>query len=228
MKPIILGLLLAASVATAQPFTTTSYTNTPAALLPDNDPSGLASSFVVSGLAGVITNIQVTLDITGGFNGDLYAYLVSPTGQLVVLLNRSGVSASSTYGYGDAGLNITLDSTAGLGYQNIHDYQTSVVPGSGSQLTGIWAPDGRNLDPASAGSVFDATSPSTALSDYFGADPNGTWRFFIADLSLGGQSTVQSVALNIVTAVPEPQTWGLVASGLVVALLAQRRQLLRK
>jgi subtilisin-like proprotein convertase family protein len=41
-----------------------------------------------------------------------------------------------------------------------------------------------------------------------GTSPNGTWSLFIADLSGGGVSTVQSWGLQMdIVAVPEVETW---------------------
>jgi len=95
----ILTLMTVLAVTTAawgQNLITTNITvNT---VVPDNNPSGLAEAFTISGVSGAISNVTVSLDVTGGFNGDLYAYLAGPGG-FAVLLNRSGVSGTSTYGY---------------------------------------------------------------------------------------------------------------------------------
>jgi subtilisin-like proprotein convertase family protein len=215
---LILGLLLAAATLPAQ--VTTSYTNSPGQLLPDNDPDGYGSVFNVSGLGGMIANVEVGMDVTGGYNGDLYAYLVSPTGQIAILLNRMGVSAANAYGYNTAGFNITLDSAPAN--NNEHDYESFGPNYSGGQLTGTWAPDGRNISPNSTGSLFDSTASTMGLDNDFGTDPNGTWLFFIADLSPGSQSTLQNVTLTISTA-PEPQTWAILAGGVALFGLVRRR-----
>ena len=94
----------------------------------------------------------------------------------------------------------------------------------GGQLTGTWAADGRNLDPLSAGSAFDAAGTGANLSVFQNTDGNGVWTVFIADLSSGGgPATLNSLALTIMT-VPEPQTWVMVGGGLaVLGLLRDRR-----
>jgi len=192
-----------------------SFTNNANTVIPDGNPVGFVSTLTVSGLTNV-SSIQVTLDITGGFNGDLYAYLVGPQGQLAVLLNRVGLGSANPFTYGDAGFNITLTS----GALNIHNYQDYVIPTG--QLTGTWSPDGRNISPNSAPSVFDTAATTANLDLFAGTVPNGTWTLFIADLaSGGGQATLVSWGLTIVT-VPEPQTWMLVAGGFG-AMLALRR-----
>jgi len=187
------------------------------AAVPDGNPVGISSSLTVGGLSGDIATVQVSLDITGGYNGDLYAYLTGPQGQVAVLLNRSGVSGSNPFGYDNPGFNITLSD---ISANNIHDYQAvnySLDPVTG-QLTGMWAPDGRNLDPQSDGSAFDsAPETSAALGSLAGTSADGTWTLFVADLSGGGQSTLVSWGLTVVT-VPEPRAWTMLGSGLLLLM----------
>src|ERR1044071_4139758 len=56
-------------------------------VVPDNNASGLAFTFNVPGSPLMITDVSVNLNIAGGWNGDLYAYLSHGSG-FVVLLNR--------------------------------------------------------------------------------------------------------------------------------------------
>lgn len=196
---LLLGLL--ALNAWSQSLTG-SFTNSTASAIPDGSPVGLMEQFNVSGMGISISNVQVTLDITGGFNGDLYAYLVSPQGQLAVLLNRPGVTGSNPFGYGDAGMNITLD---GQATSNIHDYASGGL-GSYSLIGTTWAADGRNVNPLAAGGVLYGTSTAANLSTFQNTDANGVWTFFIADLGAGGgTANLNGVILTIMT-VPEPQT----------------------
>ena len=210
-------LLLVATWLPAQGLTS-SYTNSPNAGITDGSPVGLVQQFTVSGLGGSISNIQVTLDITGGFNGDLYAYLAGPQGQLAVLLNRPGITTGNPFGYGDAGMNITLD---GLAMNNIHDYGSM----SGYSLTGTtWAADGRNIDPQSAGSVFSAAGTGANLSLFQNTDANGVWTLFIADLSTGGGTANLHNAILTILTVPEPQSVVmLIGGGLIMGLWLRRR-----
>ena len=194
-----------------------SYTNSPGTIIPDGNPVGVVESFNVTSLSGSITNVQVTLDITGGFNGDLYAYLVSPQGEFVVLLNRPGVTGSNPFGYGDAGMNITLDGLAG---NNIHDYASGSYSLSGT----TWAADGRNVNPQAAGGVIYGTATTANFSLFQTTDPNGVWTFFIADLGAGGGSaSLNNVVLTIMT-VPEPQAWVMLGGGLAVLEFLRYRQ----
>jgi len=70
----------------------------------------------VGGSLARLTDITVTLDISGGYNGDLYGYL-SYNGALVPLMNRVGVNGSNPFGSADSGFAVTLVSS---GYGNIH------------------------------------------------------------------------------------------------------------
>jgi len=219
MKTILLSLLLGLLALTGRSQSlTSSYTNSTITTIPDGSPVGLMEQFTVSGVGGSVSNVQVTLDITGGFNGDLYAYLVDPQGQLVVLLNRPGVTGGNPFGYADAGMSITLD---GLATNNIHDYGSTL----GYNLIGTtWAADGRNTNPQSAGGLLYGTPTTANLSLFQNTDANGVWTFFIADLATGGGSaSLNNVILSIMT-VPEPQTWLMLGGGLALLGLLQRRK----
>ena len=65
----------------------------------------LASDLVVSGIDGMLTDVNVTLDIMHTWDRDLEAYLVSPAGTRVELFTRVG-------GRGDNFSNTTLDDEA--------------------------------------------------------------------------------------------------------------------
>jgi subtilisin-like proprotein convertase family protein len=193
--------------------------------IPDADPNGVALSGNVSGLAGTISGVTVSLNLTNGYNGDFYAYLTGPNGGYAVLLNRVGVSNNVTAtGYANPGLDVTFVSGGG----DIHYYQSlNPVYNSGGQLTGNWAPDGRNLDPTSSPSLFGSTAPSATLSSFTGTNPNGLWVLFVADFSNGGLGSVSTWGLNITTtSVPEPSTVPLlVAGGAFMAWFAHRRRI---
>ncbi|MES2658777.1 MAG: proprotein convertase P-domain-containing protein [Verrucomicrobiota bacterium] len=178
--------------------------------IPDNDPVGLTNTQNVSatGLTS-ITGITVDLTFTGGWNGDLYAYLVHGSG-FSVLLNRPGRSDAAQDGSGTAGFTITLDDSAS---PEIH----TAIPMSGGNVAGTYRPDGRAVDPSA---VLDTHARTATLASFDGLDPNGTWTLFVADQSAGGTATLQSWGLHI-TAVPEP-------SSLVLTLLASGALLLRR
>lgn len=224
-KQLALTAALVLSLGTAALADTTTTNNFAAnQTVPDADANGLALNGTVSGLSGKIVNVNVTLDITNGFNGDLYAYLVGPNGGFAVLFNRVGVSNNaSAFGYGNAGFDITLsDSSA----NDVHYYQ-NFGPGynAAGQLTGTWQTDGINIDPGTNTPAAFLTAGQTAmLASLDGVDANGVWTLFLADMSSGGVATVNNWGLVIT--VPEPTTLALGAMGL--GLVAWHRKRARK
>jgi subtilisin-like proprotein convertase family protein len=192
MKKLILIAVLA-SLASLSSFATLYTTNwnggfANSGVIPDNNLSGWSDTRTVGAIpAGTFTSLAVTLNLSGGWNGDLYAYLVHSSG-FSVLLDRvgTGVSGVSAFGYGDAGMNVTLASSG----TSIHQYGGNST--FSSAPTGTWMTD----------------NTSGSLGSFLSTNPNGTWSLFIADLSGGGVSTVQSWGLQMdIVAVPEVETW---------------------
>lgn len=161
----------------------------------------------MAGMESSLVSVSVGLQVSGGWNGDLYAYL-SYGDNMVVLLNRVGRISDSVapFGYNDQGLHITL----GTSGTDIHDYR-SVGNYSGAIQNPAfgWSADGRNADPAAVGF---GSSRNTSLADFQGVNPNGTWTLFFADVSGGGASRLDNWSLNI-EAVPEPVTVSLAIAG---------------
>jgi subtilisin-like proprotein convertase family protein len=216
------GILLVSLVTLASRadlITNLTVTASPGTAIADANKVGVVSHVTVSGMFGYMTDIQVALNITGGFNGDLYAYLISPQGSMIVLLNRVGLNSANPFGYSDAGFNITLQA-AGF---DIHDYGSHSPTFSSGQLTGVWMPDRRMIDGQSPAGYFDAAGTGNNLDSLYGSDPNGDWTLFVADLSSPGQSTLVSWGLTIAT-VPEPQTWALLVGGGLMLLVAGRHR----
>jgi subtilisin-like proprotein convertase family protein len=187
--------------------------------IPDNNASGVTSTKDFSSSISRIGDVNVTLKINGNFNGDIFGYLSHGSGYSV-LLNRVGRVAGNDLGYGDGGVNITLDDTASNG--DIHIYRLK-LSGShstalGGPLSGLWSPDGRTADPAL---VRDTDPRGAFLSSFYNTDPNGKWTLFLADLAPGGTSTLESWGLEITT-IPEPANWALMVLGGFVLLFASR------
>jgi subtilisin-like proprotein convertase family protein len=159
-------------------------------LIPDGNLSGWSDTRNVSTMpGGTLQGVAVNLNLSSGWTGDLYAYLVHGSG-FSVLLNHVGQGTGSnptlTYGYGAGTMNVTLadDGFNGLGLLNsIHGY-------GGGSVAGNWNPD------------------SAGLASFVGTSPNGTWSLFMADLSTGELTTVGSWGLQMdIVAVPEIETW---------------------
>lgn len=187
----ILILLLAAPWAQA----TLTQVDT-GGVIPAGNPVGSVFTATFSGTDGLnpyptVSQLTVNLNITGGYNGDLYAYLIAPNGTLVVLMNQPGVAVNGFGAYG-AGMNITLQdgATANGSIQNVT---------SGSVLSG----------------TYNAAGGSTALSAFDGSQVNGVWTLYFADLASGTGSPTLTWSIGL-TPVPEPVE---LALGLFAAML---------
>lgn len=208
LAPFLAALPLSAAVL---------IVNTPVnTTIPDDSSTGLFSQISVA-TEGTVDSISVGLNISPAigstaFLGDLYAYLQHDSG-LSVLLNRPGRRTGETLGYDDnQSLSVTF-SDAGTG--DIHSYRT-VLSGNdaaplASALTGTWIPDGRTTDPSL---VLATDNPSARLTVFDGANLQGNWRMFVADISGGALHRFDSWSLTVnYSPVPEP------AAGAVLAAL---------
>jgi subtilisin-like proprotein convertase family protein len=204
---IFLPLLLAAGLLGASAQSTVFTTNwsdsfANGAVVPDNDLNGWVDSRVITDASGLtVGSVEVSLNLSGGINGDIYAYLWHD-GIMSILLDRVGTPANAGYGYLDTGFNVTLSDAATYSIHNYQDYDPIYNNGS---VTGTWQPDGSGL------SVFQGT----------GLD--GTWSLFLADESSGGVMTVNSWGLNI-AATPEPSAVALFVVGITSLLLFRQRR----
>lgn len=183
--------------------------------IPDNDPTGIAFTVDVQNADPTITNVSLSLETSGGFNGDLYAYL-SFGSDLAVLLNRPGVSSSNAFGFSDSGFDVTFSDAEPFA----PDPHTT--GGSGGPVSGTFGSDARGISPLSAPADFDTAPRSISLSNFEGQNPNGIWTFFIADVSSGSVATIESVQLSIETVIPEESTIGILF-GLIALGVAIRR-----
>jgi subtilisin-like proprotein convertase family protein len=204
--------------------TTTTSQSFPVNLaVPDNNAVGISSTMAFTTPIVGLTDLNVTLNLSGTFNGDVYAYLRhEDSGAFAVLLNRPGRRTADLLGYSDDGLNVTFDDQATNG--DIHNYRMTLsgnhTTALAGQLTGSWAPDGRAIDPFN---VLDTDPRTSLLAAFSGIDPRGDWTLFVADASAGAGSTVASWGLQAVGVVPEPGSWILLTIGGAAFLLATRR-----
>ena len=186
----VLGVALAAK-ATQYSYDFTGLNTT----IPDANPVGVANSQTIalgtlpSGTTTSIVNVDVRLNISGGYNGDLYGYLVLQSADssttTAILLNRIGQTGGD-FGNSGAGINVTL---SGSGMTDIHNAAFGAV-------SGTYQPDG-----------------GTTLASFNGVNANGTWTLFLADLSGGDTATLNSWGIDI-SVVPEPITWALMSFAL--------------
>ena len=162
--------------------------------VPDIPSLGLVSVLNVASPIGSLSDVNVTLNISNGWNGDLFAYLVHESGY-AVLLNRVGKTGSNPLGYSDAGLNVTLDDQAA---NDVHTYRLSLFGNHNTPLAGAltnsWQPDGRAEDPSL---VLNTTPRTDMLSAFNGMNPNGEWVLFVEDDATGDISTLVSWGLEL-------------------------------
>lgn len=178
----------------------------------DGNLTGIESTINVSGLGPnehTVESFTLSLNITGGRNGDLYAYLTHD-GVTAVLLNRVG-RGDVAGGYSDAGFAVTFTALGA----DVHTYQSGVYALDGSgRLTGTWAADGRTTSPFV---VTSGDSRGSGLSAFTGTSSAGDWTLFLADVNGNAvQGTLDSWSMDM-TAVPEPAN---VALGIFGGLFA--------
>jgi hypothetical protein len=179
-------------------------------VVPDGVASGLAS---VRGVTGVAPGARVSVGLTlsgvgpGMLNGDLFATLshedaAGVVDGYVVLLNRPGKRAGDDEGYRDNGLSVTFGADAAL--PDVHSYRLELTGSHstplGAALTGRWAPDRREVDPAL---VLDVDPRGRSLEVFEGVDPSaGRWVLFVSDLLAGGQARLDAWSLEFTPLVP--------------------------
>lgn len=187
--------------------------------IPDANPTGISDTIVVAGLPVTLSDVNVWINVSGQFNGDLYAYL-DYNGRSVILLNRMGKASGSPFGSSTAGFgsgswyNFKFDDSSAL--IDIH----SATGTLGSPMTGTYNTDRRTADPMY---VTDASTRGSSLSSFTG-DPNGNWTLFFSDMASENSSTLVSWGMEI-TAVPEPSNvaLGLFGGMSILALAARSR-----
>lgn len=191
--------------------------------IPDGNLNGRADVRTITEVEGVIQDVNVFLDFRGigpdgGWNGDIYASLQHGSGYSV-LLNRVGRAAGRAYGSTGNGFEILLDDSAAGG--DIHQHSPL---GSGEMLSGIFAPDGRNLSPIDSLAAFEAAPRSALLDAFVGLPVAGDWTLLVIDASSGGTLELREWGLRIdydpAKTVPEPLSavWlGLIAAGMAAA-----------
>ncbi len=172
------GVLMAAvmpSAAAAQSFsnaTAITITDCPNPCPANGQAASLyPSPIVVSGVAGVVQRVSITLNgYSHAFPADTDFLLVSPSGRKAVLMSDFGAGSP-----GVSNVNVTLD-----------DYAARPIPSTVTGNTGVPFVTG-NYRPANSGTtdIFPAPAPGGpyqyALSAFNGDSPNGTWNLYIID-----------------------------------------------
>ncbi|MCW1883266.1 PEP-CTERM sorting domain-containing protein [Luteolibacter flavescens] len=173
--------------------------------VPDNDPAGWKDLRNVNLDITRIDSLQVHLEIEGGWNGDLFAYIRHGDG-FSVLLNRVGTTDENGAGSNQSGFDVTFSDSAS---RDIHTY-------SGGIFSGNFMPDARISNPETVTNL----SPRTEfLSSFNGLDPNGQWTLFVADMAAMDQARVVSWGITVTQGMAVPEPTSAAAVGLPLLLL---------
>lgn len=116
------------------PVTQTSYTDAPAAPIPDNDPTGVTAVITVPAAeAGAVSDISVDIVLTHTYIGDLVVTLTGPLGTVVTLHDRSGSSSDDIVGNWPGTLDVDGpgDLADFLGLDNAGDWTLRVTDNAG-------------------------------------------------------------------------------------------------
>ncbi|MEO6390851.1 MAG: VCBS repeat-containing protein, partial [Pyrinomonadaceae bacterium] len=173
----------------------TNFTN-PAAIVFDDfvaPATPYPSTINVAGMAGVVSNIKVTLNnYSHQRPTDTQMLLVSPTGRPFVLMSNAGGTSAAT------NVNVTFDDAATTGIPN-------------PIVTGTYRP--------SSSGTFSLPAPAppppylsafTGLNTAFGKQsPNGVWSLYIADNQLNMSGSISGGwSLDITTTPNVPTQFG--------------------
>ena len=169
------------------------FCSSPALAIPDGVLS--ADDNLVIAQAGAITEIDMSLDVTHTFVGDLRFTLThQDTGTSAILVNRPGKPALGNYGCSGENIIATLSDSATLAIED-------------ECLTTI---------PAIAGVLL----PNNPLSVFAGEDLAGTWTLTSEDLAGADTGTLNEWCLAA-TQVPEPGSALLFTSGILFIFAEQ-------
>jgi len=142
------------------------------------------SEIVVSGLPGLITDVNVKLrGFSHTYPDDVDMQLVGPSGNL----------------------NVTVMSDVGgtVGVRNttlvLDDQATDFLPDGGPLTGGTYKPTDSDTD---GGDTFPGYTPSglSELSLFNNTNPNGTWRLYVVDDATQDAGQLRSWSLDITTA----------------------------
>ena len=117
-----------------------------------------------------ISQLRVTLlGLRHSFPDDLDIALVGPTGQAIKLMSDAAGGGANEL----SGVDLTFD-----------DFAPGFLPDNGFIVSGSYRPSDYN---GGEGDVFQPPGPptntvyATNLAAYFGTNPNGVWKLFVAD-----------------------------------------------
>ncbi|QDU19695.1 Calx-beta domain-containing protein [Urbifossiella limnaea] len=153
--------------------------------IPDNNATGVTNTRTVSGVAGVVTRVTVTVSVTHPYISDLVIDLTGPTGTTVTLVsNRGGNGDNFTATVFDDAAATAIGSGAAP-FTGSFRPETPLSALTGGSPNGGWSLRVRDLGPADLGTLANWTltlttgeqaTTTTAAGAYgFGALAAGTY-----------------------------------------------------
>ncbi|MCB9214175.1 MAG: proprotein convertase P-domain-containing protein [Alteromonas sp.] len=147
---------------------TTTVSDSPGAAIPDNTIPGVSVTIDVTDDV-TITDLDVNLNVSHTWVGDLDMVLTSPAGTSVVIFDRPGVPAT-TFGCSGDNIDATLDDEAATPVEDECGAGTPTISGS--------------------------FIPNNPLSAFDGESTLGTWTLTVTDNAAGDTGTINSWGLS--------------------------------
>lgn len=164
--------------------------------IPDNNTTGINVNFNLAGLTAPVSSVELSMDLTHTFAGDLRATLRSPGGvATLVIFARTGVGLGQPNpGFGASA---NLGGTYRFSDDAPGDLRATAVP----LAAGVVVPPGRyRTSTAGIGSTRHGGC-STWLTGAFGgltpAQANGTWTLNIADAAAQDTGAISAAVLSV-------------------------------
>jgi len=158
--------------------------------VPDNNATGVTNTRAVSGLAGVVTKVTVTVNVTHPYISDLVIDLTSPSGTTVTLVsNRGGNGDNFTNTvFDDAGA--TAIGSGAAPFTGTFRPESPLSALAGGTPNGSWSLRARDLGAADLGTLVNWTLTLTTGEQATTTTAAGTYGF--AGLA-AGTYTVRTV-----------------------------------
>ena len=165
-------------------------------VIPDNNPAGICVSIPYVG-TGSITTMSLRTALSHTWIGDLKLWLVNPSSQSLVLMNRPGGTGTGV------GSSANLTQTYPVTFTDAGALSAESMGTGLSSAQNVCQQNGVCSfvpNPDSAVSTF------SNFSGFVGQNPYGTWQFCANDNASTDFGSVFTVTLNIVCSVPPTPT----------------------
>ena len=137
-------------------------------VIPDNTPAGVAYTMNLNtlGVPYSLTSISVTLNLSGGYNGDIYAYL-SHGGQISTLLNgpSAGLSGSAMNITFVEGTGSPIPTTSSANLTGSYTAYSDLATFNGTDPNGNWTLFFADLSPGDTSTLNSFSLDITAVPE---------------------------------------------------------------